>query len=148
MWFKILLAVALCTPCYGQSTQRFAEAIARAEGFYTKGSLPARLHNAGDLKGCCYFRQVGNAKGGWAKFRTDADGWNALNHQLEKIVLGESRCYSVDMTLREMGRKYAGTRRWSDNVSHSLGVTPETALFEILNVPPVVVIPPEPIKLD
>jgi len=142
----LVVIVILAASALGQ-TQTLAAAIAKAEGFYQVGSLPRRLHNPGDLKGCCYFRQVGNAKGGWAKFRNDADGWAALNRQLEKIVLGESRCYSVNMTLREMGRKYAGSRRWSDNISHNLGVTPETALFEILNVPPVVEIPIEPMKL-
>ena len=53
---------------------QFAHAIAQAEGFYVKGSIPNRCHNAGDLKGTKFPEQIGVCKGGHAKFRTACDG--------------------------------------------------------------------------
>src|SRR5947209_5334458 len=78
-------------------TQQLAEAIARAEGFYQKGSVPNRTHNPGDIRatrGEHYPGQVGLNKHGYIIFRNDRAGWAALNHQIDKMVEGESRHYN------------------------------------------------------
>jgi len=115
-------------------------AIAKAEGFCLVGSLPNRYHNPGDLKAIAGYRypgQIGIGKGGHVIFRNNAAGWNALEHQLDKIAAGNSR-YNVNMTLKEIGKKYAGNWRvWSKNVSHNLGVDPNAQLWEILGIAPV-----------
>jgi hypothetical protein len=120
--------------------QILAKAIAKAEGFGKKSALPTRLHNPGDLKavrGYTYPGQISVGKGGHTRFRTDADGWAALEHQINKMIADESKRYSVNMTLQEFSKKYAGNHRvWLKNVTHNLGVDSNTYLFEVLDVPP------------
>ena len=139
---KTLLAFLLLTAsAFAQSrTQELAVAIAKAEGFYMRGTIPSRCHNPGDIKAVRLPGQVGVCKGGHARFRNDAAGWAALEHQIDKIVDGTSR-YSVNMSISEVARRYAGNHRvWARNVSHNLNVTPDTDLWEILDVPPTLVL--------
>lgn len=136
-----LFAVLLTMLQYTANAQirDMAHAIAKAEGFGQRGTIPTRYHNPGDLKtirGYRYPGQVGVGKGGHVIFRNDKAGWAALEHQIEKIEAGTSR-YSVNMTLRELGKKYAGNWRvWSKNVAHSLGVEPQAYLWECLGTAP------------
>ena len=129
-----------CTLSSAQPVDRLAQAIAKAEGFYMHGSIPNRCNNPGDLKVVKDYRypgEIGVCKGGHAKFRTQADGWKALEHQLNKIMDGTSR-YTVNMSLQEIGKKYAQNYRvWAKNVAHNLGVEPTAYLWEILDVPPI-----------
>jgi hypothetical protein len=141
MLARFLLALLLTTTCFAQDrVQTLAKAIAKAEGCYVKGTIPNRYHNCGDLKAVRGYRfpgQVGVGKGGHVRFKNDAAGWAALTHQIDKIIAGDSR-YTVNMNLKEISKKYAGNWRvWSKNVAHSLGVTPSTDLWEILDVPPI-----------
>ena len=53
---------------------QFAHAIAQAEGYSLKGSIPQRCNNPGDLKGTKFAGQVGVCKGGHARFRTSRGG--------------------------------------------------------------------------
>ena len=119
--------------------ERLAHAIAKAEGFYVKGSIPNRYHNVGDIKavkGFKYEGQIGIGKGRHVIFATDADGWRALNRQLTLIAQGYSKHYSVDMTLQQLAKKYAGNWRvFAKNLSHSLGVPQSTTLKELLYEP-------------
>ena len=129
-----------CTLSSAQPVNRLAQAIAKAEGFYMHGSIPSRCNNPGDLKVVKDYRypgEIGVCKGGHAKFRTQADGWKALEHQLDKIMDGTSR-YTVNMSLQEIGKKYAQNYRvWAKNVAHNLGVEPTVYLWEILDVSPI-----------
>lgn len=136
----LLALLLLTTSCFAQDqVQVLASAIAKAEGFGRAGTLPSRYRNPGDLKavrGYRYPGQVGVGKGGHVRFRNNAAGWSALEHQLYKVIEGTSR-YNVNMTLQEFSKKYAGNSRvWVRNVAHNLGVVPETYLWEILDVPP------------
>ena len=142
--FLIGFLLLACGPCWGftqPKTQQLAFAIAKAEGFYLKGSIPNRCANPGDLKAFRNWKQpgqIGVCKGGHVRFRNNAAGWAALRHQIDKIIDNTSGHYSVNMTIAQMGHKYAGNwRAWSRIVSHTLGVTPDTALWEILDVPPI-----------
>ena len=122
------------------SVDALAHAIAKAEGYYTKGTIPNRFCNPGDLKsirGEKYFGQVRVGKGGHIVFRNDAAGWFALREQLRKIVEGESRFYSPSMTLRQIAKKYAGNYRvWAKNVSKNLNVSPDMTIAELFDIPP------------
>jgi hypothetical protein len=115
--------------------EQFAHAIARAEGFYRKGTIPNRYHNPGDLKavkGFTYPGQVGIGKGRHVIFANYTAGWNALYHQIHKMLAGDSH-YSPSMTIEQVARKYAGNwRQWSRNVSHNLGVPATTTLVEVI----------------
>ena len=149
---KFLLSLTLlCTVVQAQnvvvrpaySSERIevlTHAIAVAEGFYVKKSIPNRYHNPGDLKGKCWTGHTG--KGGHAIFSTDAAGQAALRYQLEKIIAGDSRYYTLNTTVTQMARCYAHNwRPWAKRVSASMGVTPDTKLNWLcggdVDVPPV-----------
>ena len=143
MWNKLLLVMlVLAGTAYGQqaSPQRvdiLARAIARAEGFGRKGTLPTRCHNAGDIKALKNYRfpgQVGILKQ-YVVFKNDKTGWEALQHQINKIVAGESR-YTVNLTLKQLGKRYAESGIWPRVVAKYLRTTPDTTLWEVLDVPP------------
>ena len=118
------------------NVERFAHAIAKAEGYGMKHVIPTRYHNPGDLKavkGFTYPGQIGIGKGRHVIFANDAAGWNALYYQIGKMVSGESRHYLPSMTIEQVARKYAGNwRQWSTNVAHNLGVPANTTLAEVL----------------
>ena len=126
------------------SYDNLAVAIAKAEGFYQKGSIPNRFCNPGDLKsirGEKYFGQVRVGKGGHIVFRNDAAGWFALREQLRKMIEGGSVFYNPSMTLRQIARKYAGNYRiWAKNVSKNLGVSPDMTIAELFDIPPTYVV--------
>jgi hypothetical protein len=115
-----------------------ARAIASAEGFGRRGAIPTRYHNPGDLKavrGFTYPGQRGVGKGGHVIFRTDADGYAALSHLINKMIgrEGTSRHYRATMTLQQVARLYAGNSRvWVRNVCKELRVTPNVTLHEFL----------------
>lgn len=111
--------------------QRFAEAIAYAEG-YKPGALPYTNNNPGDLKNSSV-RAVGADAQGHLIFATPADGWEALRRQLELIVSGRSAVYRLEMSIRQMGAKYAEwSSNWSRNVASRLGVSEDTPLRALL----------------
>lgn len=111
--------------------QRFAEAIAYAEGF-RPGTLPWKNNNPGDLK-ISSVRSIGHDEQGHLVFATPEDGWRALRVQLGYIVTGQSNVYKLDMTIRTMGTKYAEwSANWSKNVAGKLGVSEDTTLRAVL----------------
>jgi hypothetical protein len=118
----------------------FASAIAKAEGFGQRGVIPTRFHNPGDVKavrGKKYFGQVRVGKGGHIVFRNDAAGFYALREQIRKMVEGESRFYTPQMTLQQVAKRYAGNYRvWARNVAKNLNVSPSITLAELFDIPP------------
>ncbi len=116
------------------SEVRLAHAIAKAEGFGMRRTTPTRYHNPGDLKaaGFKYEGQIGIGKGRHVIFASDTAGWNALYHQIHKMVCGDSKHYSPQMMIAEVAKKYAGNWRvWSRNVAWNLGVSESTRLEEL-----------------
>ena len=76
---------------------KFAEAIARAEGWYAAGpTIPKRANNPGNLKAGDH---GGGTINGITIFATPADGWTALRRQLLLIFEGRSSFYTATMTL-------------------------------------------------
>ena len=101
-----------------------AEAIARAEGFYVAGSIPARANNPGNLK-------IGDRGNGVIEgktiFATAQDGWNALYRQLDLVRTGKAKYLKPTDTWREFARAWVGTTdadNWAANVTNRLGATP------------------------
>lgn len=125
-------AVSIAVPAYSTArVDALMHAIGDAEGFGVKGAKPTRLNNPGDLK------QVDT----YIHFRTKAEGWAALRAQLVRIIAGQSKHYTLDMTIQQMGVRYAGSRVWARNVARSLNVSPSTKLADFLcngdlDVPP------------
>jgi hypothetical protein len=97
-------------------------AISRAEGAGVVGSKPNCLHNPGALR----------KSGRYEKFHTDAEGRAALRHQLLLIAQGRSRVYSLDMSLQQMGKRYASDPQWAEHVAKILHVSVATPLQCIL----------------
>lgn len=131
---KINLGLPNLLPASGKIAA-FAVAIAKAEGFYVPNTIPAKSNNPGDLK------VPGSAKttpGGITIFESLEDGWSALYHQLEIIVTGRSAVYSLDMTIKQMGDKWAPAADknqpgvWAQNVAAALGVPVTTPLRQVL----------------
>jgi hypothetical protein len=133
----LLLGGTLCSFAQDR-VETFAHAIARTEGFYIKGTIPNRYHNPGDLKimerGQKYPGQIGVGKAQHVIFRNDAAGYAALYHQIDKILTGESKLYTKNMTLLQMGKLYAqNSRLWAKNLAHNLGVPVTTTLKEFFD---------------
>jgi hypothetical protein len=136
VWLLLCVAASaqvLITPAFSsQRVDALAVAIARTEGFYAGRTKPARLHNPGDLK----------HNGQYIRYRNDADGFAALRAQLVRIVQGQSRAYSLDMSIRQMARHYATSALWPRNVARVLGISETTTLRAWLcngdlDIPPV-----------
>ena len=116
--------------------QKFAEAVARAEGFYVADSVPARAHNPGDLTddgdiGHGVIQTSGPAGAAITIYATDEAGWNALRRKLWRMLNGASRIYTLDLTLMEMAIRYSGSADWAFNVAKALGVDTRMTLAEL-----------------
>lgn len=111
---------------------KIADAIAYAEGFYLQGSIPNRLHNPGDLTVDITGRGIGK-DGMYVLYSNDADGWDALRHQI-RLMFSGSRIYSAGMTIAEVASKYTTTQQsdWALNVARRLGVSTSTKLSDIV----------------
>ena len=135
---RFLIALLMTASCFAQDrVEPLVKAIAKAEGFGVFRTLPTRAHNPGDIKalrGYHFPGQVGTLKG-YVVFKNDKAGWEALRHQIKKIVDGESR-YSVNLTLKQLGKRYAESSIWPKVVAKYLGVEPNVYLWEILDTPP------------
>jgi len=117
--------------------QLFAEGIALAEGFYVAGSRAARNHNPGNLT--LDITSTGIAKDGmFIVYGNDSDGWDALRREVELILTNASGIYDSQMTLRQIGQKYASTStvidqlNWAINVASKLGIDIDTPVSTLL----------------
>lgn len=117
---------------YSPNVTRFANAIARAEGYGIAGAIPTRLNNPGNLKASSV-PSIGADANGHLHFATIEDGWRALYRQIQLIIDGKSRVYTLDMTIADMARKYAGwSDNWMRNVATALNVSTTTKLRDVL----------------
>lgn len=125
---------------YSRKIKDFANAIARAEGFFVNGSIPDRACNPGNLK-TPNWTAAGELEGktlgeGIACFSSDDAGWSALYRQLFLIVSGRSSAYSLDDTIATMAITWTGNTTegsvWAANVARSAGVSVNTKLVDVL----------------
>jgi hypothetical protein len=115
-------------------SKALAEAIAKAEGFFVPGSLPARCHNPGDLEngdvGC-------GVDQGKTIYPNDAAGWLALEHQCDLILGGLSHAgYRIGDTLWKFAVRYTGNdgaAGWAQTVAQHLGLSVTNTLEDYLN---------------
>jgi len=141
--FLTLLLLFVASLCQAQTKDRvqdLAKAIAKAEGFGRKGTLPSRLHNPGDLLSRSFHAYPGQIGlyHHYVVFRNDTAGWAALRHQIEKVISGESKYYTVNLTFKQFSKKYATSPVWVKNVTKILSISINTPLWEFLDVAPVV----------
>ncbi len=109
-----------------------AEAIAYAEGFFVAGSRAARNHNPGDLTVDVTGKGIGK-DGIFIVYASDADGWDALKHQVNLMLTNASQIYNNQMTIREVASRYTTTDQlaWATNVAARLGVSMDTKLSDL-----------------
>jgi len=91
-------------------------AIARAEGWFTPGSLPQRLNNPGALK---------DSSGQLRSFSSAEEGWSASYNQVRLMLTGESRYYNPDMPIIDIAWIYTGgdnPAAWASTVAGELGI--------------------------
>jgi hypothetical protein len=116
-----------------------AQAIATAEGYDAPGerdghSLPHWLNNPGSLK-----KPALGAENlptwkdtGLIVFPTEQMGWDALNHQVQLMLTGNSSVYDPSDSILDVAKKYAdGDLNWGKNVARKLGISTSCTLGEI-----------------
>ena len=121
-----------------------AQAIATAEGYYAPGeryghSLPHWLNNPGSLK-----KPALGAESlptwkdtGLIVFPTERMGWDALKHQVELMVTGNSSIYDPSDSILDVAKKYAdGDLNWGKTIARTLGISPSCTLGEIAGARP------------
>jgi hypothetical protein len=113
-------------------TDKFARAIAKAEGFYVSGSRPARNHNPGNMTVDLTGKAVGRDDS-FVVYATDEDGWDNLRKQVWLMFSGGSSIYGPFMTIAEVASLYTTTQRteWANNVAAALGVSTDTQLSQL-----------------
>ena len=112
--------------------QAIAQAIARAEGFYTPGSRPARDHNPGDITQDLIGKAVA-MDGPFPVFANDQDGWANLYAQINLWLSGGSSRANAGTTIAELSQFYTADNQtaWAANVANALGVSIDTPIGEI-----------------
>jgi hypothetical protein len=116
---------------YPEPVKAFALAIARAEGFYVRDSVPARAHNPGDLKVPGKPTLPGTSI---SQFANDNEGWQALYKQLWLIVTSKSAVYDLGMSIDDMAHAWTATQQteWASNVALYSGADRSTPLWQVL----------------
>jgi hypothetical protein len=123
--------------------EKFAQAIAHAEGFFVSNSVPNRSQNPGDLAegdiGSGIIQTGGPNGAKITIFPSLTDGWAALYRQVRRMLSGASDVYTLDMTMEQVAMKYSGDPNWATNVCAflspvgALTVTGQTTIAEIAN---------------
>lgn len=111
-----------------ERVRRFAEAVARAEGWYATGpgtpNRGQRANNPGNIM---------SPEWTLVQYATPEDGWAALYRQIDLALTGRSRYYKPTMSIWQMAETYVGHAGWEDwarNVARFLGVTVHTPIGE------------------
>jgi hypothetical protein len=110
-----------------------ARLVSKEEGFGVPGALPTRNHNPGDLRHAPGETHDPDAPDAIGCFDDDADGWAALERQLQ---LDAER----GMTLAGFVDTYApptenNTQRYLDYLCQGLNLPPTALVSEALEIP-------------
>jgi len=113
---------------------KFADAIAYAEGYYVTSSRAERNHNPGNLTVDTTGTSIGN-DGPFMVYASPDDGWEALKKQVERMIDGTSQYYNQTMSILEIAYKYTATDAlaWARNVASRLGVSTDITLMDLLS---------------
>lgn len=111
---------------------KLAQLIARHEGFYKNGSLPARRHNPGDLRHGPHVSHEGLGPNDVGIEPSDELGWADLERQLTLYA-------ERGLTLEEMIATYAppsenNTGAYLKAVTEGLGVSGGTTVRDALRI--------------
>lgn len=119
--------------------EKFAYAIACAEGFFKQGSLPCRTHNPGDMKlgdvgfGLEQEKTVFKKADPSADIHDHTDGFAALKRELMLVLTNRSHVYTPKFTLEEFATKWTGgdaPEAWATIVAQKLGIETTTTIAE------------------
>lgn len=137
----LLIITATLIPAYASSkVEQLSHAIAKAEGFYTRGTVPNRFNNPGDITSSslhAYPGQIGlSPHRHYVIFKNASHGWAALQGQIQKIIDGTSKKYTQNMTFTQMSLIYSSGKRWGTNVCAVLHISPQTTFEEFFELPP------------
>lgn len=102
-----------------------AYGISNAEGFGTPNA-PTITNN--NNPGALF------SNGASQSFSSLAEGWSALQSQIDDWLNGGSQYANPDTTILELAKSYTGNdspETWASNVANFLGVTPDTTLGEL-----------------
>ena len=117
-------------------TQKLAQAIATAEGFYTAGSRAQRNNNPGDMTQDLIGKATGH-DGAFVIYATPDDGWANLYAQINLWFSGGSNNADGSSTISQISSFYttdvpAGAQaNWASNVAGALGVGVDTPISQI-----------------
>lgn len=117
---------------------RLAQLIAREEGFFKSGTIPAIRHNPGDLRHSPHSQHPGGPAhtNDIGTIDTDADGWADLERQL---LLDAQRGLTLQQAIFEWAPASDGNDpgKYLSDVLLGLGatVTAQTPLTQVLMIP-------------
>lgn len=100
-----------------------AQAIANAEGF-GNGSAGTALNNPGDIFSGSQL----------AHYPTPADGWTALENQIQKWLNGTSAYANANTTIAQLAPIYTGNQnaaQWAQAVTQPFGLTPDATIGQL-----------------
>lgn len=108
-------------------TDQLANAIAQFEGYWKPNSRAQRNNNPGNLRAGP--RAIGKDSGGYAMYRTEADGWADLYRQID---LDAGRGLSLQSFIAKYGPPSENnTSSYLSFVAGQLGVSPDTRLADL-----------------
>lgn len=117
-----------------EARELLGEVIARHEGFYKDDSRAQRNNNPGNLtkgNGCSEFDG-----GGFCRYGTSEEGWDALHHQLNMMENGTSHVYNLAMTPTQFVARYASSSPAAEQAAYAaaiaaaLGIKPDQKMEE------------------
>jgi hypothetical protein len=107
-----------------------AVGIARAEGYFVRGSLPNRNNNPGDLRDTSgkLYPKYPKDRQGYVQFPDTATGWQALKNDLRIKLTGKSKTgFIPGWTFDQFADLWASTspenqrRAWARTVASAVG---------------------------
>ena len=117
---------------------RLAQLIAREEGFFKSGTIPAIRHNPGDLRHSPHSQHPGGPAhaNDIGTIDTDADGWADLERQL---LLDAQRGLTLQQAIFEWAPASDGNDpgKYLSDVLQGFGgqVTAQSSLTQVLRIP-------------
>jgi len=118
---------------------KFANAIATAEGFFARDAtpnVPQRANNPGNLTddGDIGYGTIQTSGPMGAKitiYPSVEAGLQALCRKLRRMLNGASMTYPRTFTIEQLAMKYSGDPNWATNVARELGVSTSTTLMQL-----------------
>lgn len=112
-----------------------AQAMAKEEGFGIPGAIPTRNHNPGDLRHAPGEMHPDGSPNSVGSFATDAEGWAALERQLQLYTVEHPGITVGDMITQYFAPAIENdTAAYVTYVCNAVGCTPDTQLTDALKL--------------